>query len=110
MRIHNDSYDLDMPTRDDVLSELKQVKVHALSKFIPTNSPSLTEMWLRNVQISDILGHVLQIHYRVKGPEPSPAEVDQASRLLDGLALGADVDNENDDIRIHTLQTELLYQ
>lgn len=110
MRIHNDSYDLDMPTRDDVLSELKQVKVHALSKFIPTNSPSLTDMWLRNVQISDILGHVLQIHYRVKGPEPSPVEVDQASRLLDGLALGADLDNENDDIRIHTLQTELLYQ
>ncbi|KAJ6789457.1 hypothetical protein PWT90_00258 [Aphanocladium album] len=110
MRIRNDSHDLSMPTRSDVLSELRQVDSQAFAKFISEDASSLTDMWLRMVQISDILGDVIQLHYRIKGPDPSMEEVNQISRQLEELKLGSALGEGGGDLHIHGLQIELLYQ
>lgn len=110
MRIHSDSYDLDMPTDQDVLSDLGKISARAKAEFIPDDTSDLAEMWLRIVRVSDILGDVLSLHCRVRGPQPSTEEIDTLSHRLDNLALGASNKYQTDDIQIHSLQTELLYQ
>ncbi|KAJ3497527.1 hypothetical protein NLG97_g1837 [Lecanicillium saksenae] len=110
MRIRNDSHDLSMPTHDDIMAELVPLGRQIISKFIPEDSTSLTAMWLRMVQISDTLGDVMQLHYRIKGPDPSMDEVDQVSRQLDDIKLGHILGEETDETQVHGLQIELLYQ
>lgn len=110
MRIRNDSHDLLMPTHEDVHSELHQLKEQTFTNFISNDSSSMTEMWLRMVRISDGLGDVLQLHYRIKGPEPSMEEVDQLSHHLDELKLRDKLDKYNDFLKAHGLQIELLYE
>lgn len=109
MRIRSDSHDLSLPMRECVLSELKLVNNQEFAQFIAKDAVSLTDMWLRMVQVSDALGEVLQLHNRVKGPCPSIAEVNQLSRRLDALKLSHSFSGYNDELRAHGLQTELLY-
>lgn len=111
MRIRNDSHDLSIPTRDDVLSELNEISTDIASRFIPKHSQRLTDMWLRMVQVSDVLGDVLQLHYRIKGPDPTEEEVNEMSRKIDEMRPNTDLNEQEDDaLHIHGLQIELLYQ
>ncbi|TQW01066.1 C6 transcription factor [Cordyceps javanica] len=110
MRIRNDCHDLSMPSREDVVSELKEIPVGAFSKFIPKDASALTDMWLRMVRISNALGDVLQLHYRLRGPEPSREEVLQLSNQLEKLKAKDRFTERESIILTHSLQVEMLYQ
>lgn len=100
-----------MPVVQDVLAELESLTSRARAKFIPAEVHELTQMWLRLVQISDALGDVLRLHYRVGGPGPDAAEIDHLSRRLQSLTPNnAMTDLWDDNLRIHAYQTELFYQ
>ena len=63
------------------------------------------------VSISDMLGAVMKLHSRVKGPAIQAAEVDALSDGLNGLALNQQsLDGLGDDFHTHGQQIELLYQ
>ncbi|KAM3513224.1 hypothetical protein MY11210_003090 [Beauveria gryllotalpidicola] len=110
MRLRSDSHDLARPTRNDVLSELKQVNPEARSEFILEDVSILAGLWLRMVRVSDALGDALQLHHRVKGPEPSMEKVDQLLYELDEVEFAYSPSSDDDDVHVHTVQVEMLYQ
>ncbi|RBQ77930.1 hypothetical protein FVER14953_09360 [Fusarium verticillioides] len=77
MRIHGEDCDLPFPTSQDVLQELDSVADDARRRFIPADSTALTSLWLRLVRISDVLGGILRLHYRVSGPDPTVDDIDK---------------------------------
>ncbi|OAA43538.1 C6 transcription factor [Beauveria brongniartii RCEF 3172] len=110
MRLRDDSHDLARPTREDVLWELKRVNPEARSEFILENESSLAALWLRMVRVSDALGDVLQLHHRVKGPEPSMEKVNRLLYELDEVEFAYSPSSDDDDVHVHTVQVEMLYQ
>ena len=108
VRIHSESYDVPLPGVDDVMVELEGVAGSA-RRFIPAEARELTGMWLQLVQVSDILGDVLRIHYRAKGPEPQITEIYELAQRLHSLT-GTNVNIGSDFLRIHAHQTELFHR
>ncbi|KAM3502005.1 hypothetical protein MY10362_005152 [Beauveria mimosiformis] len=110
MRLRSDSHDLARPTREDVLWELERINPEARSEFILENESSLAALWLRMVRVSDALGDVLQLHHRVKGPEPSMEKVNRLLYELDEVEFAYSPSSDDDDVHVHTVQVEMLYQ
>lgn len=111
MRIHSEDCDLPMPVLGDILDELNSIDRHARMKFIPPESLALAELWIRLVRISDILGGIMRVHYRLKGPELEVTEIDNFSHDLQSLAQSTTIpDHWNDSLGIHARQIELFYQ
>ncbi|KAL7794297.1 hypothetical protein V8C37DRAFT_409332 [Trichoderma ceciliae] len=94
MRIHNEDCDTSVPVVEDVLDELESVTDPARSKFLPTESRALAEMWIRLVRICDTLGNILRVHYRLQALAKDDVVSDRSSESLS----------------IHACQIDLLYQ
>ncbi|KAF5614147.1 cutinase transcription factor 1 beta [Fusarium subglutinans] len=86
MRIHSEDCDLPFPTSQDVLQELECVADEAKRRFIPADSAALTSLWLRLVRISDVLGGILRLHYRVSGPDPTVDDIDKYAQQIESLS------------------------
>ncbi|KAM3482976.1 hypothetical protein MY8738_003660 [Beauveria namnaoensis] len=123
MRLRSDGHDLPRPSRYDVLPELRRVTPEARSEFIfanesearsefslVANEARLAELWLRMVRVSDALGDVLQLHHRVRGPEPCIQKVNQLLCQLNEGEFAYSSSSDDDDVHVHTVQVEMLYQ
>ncbi|KAM3550532.1 hypothetical protein ARSEF4850_008298 [Beauveria asiatica] len=110
MRLRSDSHDLATPTPEDVLWELRRVNPEARSEFILENESSLAALWLRMVRVGNALGDVLQLHHRVKGPEPSLEKANQLLYELDQVGCAYSPSSDDDDVYVDTVQVEMLYQ
>ncbi|KAM3440338.1 hypothetical protein NHJ13734_003356 [Beauveria thailandica] len=110
MRLRSDSHDLATPTPEDVLWELRRVNPEARSEFILENESSLAALWLRMVRVGNALGDVLQLHHRVKGPEPSLEKANQLLSELDQVGYAYSPSSDDDDVYVDTVQVEMLYQ
>ncbi|KAH8710814.1 Cutinase transcription factor 1 beta [Beauveria bassiana] len=123
MRLRSDGHDLPRPSRYDVLPELRRVNPEARSEFIfanesearsefslVANEARLAELWLRMVRVSDALGDVLQLHHRVRGPEPCIQKVNQLLCQLNEGEFAYSSSSDDDDVHVHTVQVEMLYQ
>lgn len=111
MRIHSEDCDLPVPVLGDILDELDSIDRHARIKFVPLESQALAELWIRLVRISDILGGIMRVHYRLKGPGLEVTEIDSFSNDLQSLAQSMTIPNNwNDSLGVHARQIELFYQ
>ncbi|KAF5967422.1 cutinase transcription factor 1 beta [Fusarium coicis] len=112
MRIHGEDCDLPFPTSQDVLQELNFVADDARRRFIPADSTALTSLWLRLVRISDVLGGILRLHYRVSGPDPTIDDIDKYAQQIESLSAtnSGIMDEWSDTLSIHAYQIDLFYQ
>ncbi|KAF5634684.1 cutinase transcription factor 1 beta [Fusarium sp. NRRL 52700] len=112
MRIHSEDCDLPFPTSQDVLQELDSVADDAKRRFIPADSAALTSLWLRLVRISDVLGGILRLHYRVSGPDPTMDDIDKYAQQVESLSAtnSGIMDEWGDALSIHAYQIDLFYQ
>jgi hypothetical protein len=111
MRIHHEDCDTPMPVAEDILDEITSISIQARDKFIPAGYEMLAKMWIRLLKISDTLGSILRIHYRVNGPEPTVYDIDKyAEELQDCSQQETLADNTSDILRLHAYQIELFYQ
>ncbi|KAF5241567.1 hypothetical protein FANTH_9078 [Fusarium anthophilum] len=112
MRIHSEDCDLPFPTSQDVLQELDSVADEAKRRFIPADSAALTSLWLRLVRISDVLGGILRLHYRVSGPDPTVDDIDKYAQQIESLSAtnSGIMDEWCDTLSIHAYQIDLFYQ
>ncbi|VTT68198.1 unnamed protein product [Fusarium fujikuroi] len=112
MRIHGEDCDLPFPTSQDVLQELDSVTHDAKRRFIPADSAALTSLWLRLVRISDVLGGILRLHYRVSGPDPTMDDIDKYAQQIESLSAtnSGIMDEWCDTLSIHAYQIDLFYQ
>lgn len=83
MRVHDEDCDVPMPSRADIADEINQCVAPDLrKKYIPSNVDALSEMWVSLVEVSVILGRIMRIHYRVKGPKPSITDIEELATEL----------------------------
>jgi hypothetical protein len=111
MRIHHEDCDTPMPVVWDILDEVENISIPAREKFIPADTEMLARMWIRLAKISDTLGGILRVHYRVNGPEPNVQDIDRyAAELHDCSQQEPVADSTNNILRLHAHQLELFYQ
>jgi hypothetical protein len=111
MRIHHEDCDLPEPGSDDILVNLAAVPSKTRSKFIPPDPEALAKMWVKIVKISDNLGRILRIHYRVSGPRPVFEDVDTSMEELRKCRPQSSFgDDASDSVLLHAYQVELFYE
>ncbi|KIW90544.1 uncharacterized protein Z519_09191 [Cladophialophora bantiana CBS 173.52] len=100
-----------MPRAGGILFDLEQVSSEHRQRFIPAEYDALAAMWVRFVQTSHALGHILRAHYRARGPRPSLENVDNLVEELQECARQGQLsDVSNYSLRMHAYQVELFYQ
>lgn len=111
MRIHHEDCDISEPGADDVLGNLAAIPDNTRRKFIPPGSEALAGMWVSLVKISDSLGKILRIHYRVSGPRPTFEDVDvSAQELRKCRPQFFFEDDTSDSVLLHAYHVELFYE
>ena len=76
MRIHGDDCDMPMTAAGDITEGLEGISIEAKRKYIPSDSGTLAQFWIRLVRISTALGNILRFHYRANGPKPSVEDIE----------------------------------
>ncbi|CZR58718.1 related to cutinase transcription factor 1 beta [Phialocephala subalpina] len=111
LRIHHDDCDVPTPGAADILNDLDAVPKRTRDKFVPPDSEILAKMWINLVRISDNLGKILRIHYRVNGPKAIDEDIhNSADELRDCLT---QVDLKYDTsilVHLHVHHVELFYE
>lgn len=112
MRIHTEDCDASKPLATYVSDELRQLPCHVLEEYLPHDIDALCDMWCTLVTISDNLGGILRLHYRVTGPAPTRSQVEKYDQLLrDGAAMTLDYSTlASDELKIHYSQLQLSFQ
>ena len=91
MRVHLDDCDIQLPTIQDVLEDVKDLSPEVLETFWPSDMATFAELWIRLLQLSVKLDYAMVLHYRPRRPPLSipQLETDYADtlRLLPGLEL-----------------------
>lgn len=111
LRIHHDDCDISLPQPEDLLIDLRTISPETRERFIPLESESLARMWIDLVKISDSLGKILRIHYRVNGSKASVEDINTSYEELRSCrpqeALG---DCPSDLLLLHAHHVELFYE
>jgi Fungal specific transcription factor domain len=83
MRVHDEDCDVFMPSAQDVVCEISNIKPEVRTKFVPAHSDTLAEIWVYFVKTSITLGQVLRMHYRVKGLKADTGDIEKVATDLD---------------------------
>ncbi|CEJ83046.1 hypothetical protein VHEMI03078 [[Torrubiella] hemipterigena] len=112
MRIHTEDCDASKPLATYVSDELRQLPSSLLGAYLPRDIDALCDMWCTLVTISDNLGGIQRLHYKVTGPAPTRSQVDRYDRLLrDGAVMALDYSTlTSDELKIHYSQLQLSFQ
>lgn len=79
-RINSDDCDALMPTSDDVLGELEQLTPDLRRSFIPSELPSLVDLWINFLLLTQRVEIVLATNYRVRRPAATQAQLEEQDR------------------------------
>ena len=111
MRICQEDCDIYKPVIEDILKDMGNISIQTREKFIPANSETLAQMWIRLVNISATLGSILRIHYRANGPKPVVGDIDSCAEQLRSCTEREMLsDDASDTLRLHAYQLELFYE
>jgi hypothetical protein len=113
MRIYHEDCDIAMPREKDVLDELESIQPRTREKFIPTGSVILAKMWIDLVKISDTLGRILRVHYRVNGPKPTFENMNNSAEELRACKPQEFLKDSMNDLpllKLHLFHVELFYE
>lgn len=111
LRIHHDDCDISMPGPEDILNDLEAVSSQTTDRFIPSESGILAKMWINLVKISDNLGRILRIHYRVSGSKPTDEDIQTSADELRSCVLYVGLKDDASDLaRLHVHHVELFYE
>lgn len=76
LRINLNDCNTDMPSADDMLSDLAELPASTTSAYIPDDLPQLAEYWVVMIRLSRLLGDTLVLSYQPFGPSPSIQQVE----------------------------------
>ncbi len=111
MRIHDDDCDMPMPAAGDIIEELDCIPIEAKRRYIPADSGTLAQFWIRLVMISAALGNILRVHYRANSPKPSIEDIERCAEELQKCSHEDTVlENLDDVLRLHEYQLQLFYE
>ncbi|KAJ5214910.1 hypothetical protein N7468_010589 [Penicillium chermesinum] len=112
MRIHDEDHDVKLPVMSDILNEFHTVSPEAQRQFLPPDLDKLADIWISLVKISDTLGRILRMHYRLKGPKPGVNDIDSLFHELYACQpppLSALLDT-SDIVRLHDCHIQIFHQ
>ena len=79
-RINSDDCDALMPSTQDVLGELDQLTPDLRQTFIPSELPTLVDLWINLLNLTLRVEVVLSTVYRVRRPTLTQATLEQQDR------------------------------
>ena len=111
MRIHHDDCDIPLPRFEDILNDLQAIPAQTRTKFIPAKSDMFAKMWINLIKISDSLGKILRIHYRVNGIKAEIGDINASyEELCSRRPQLAFTDTASELLLLHGHHVELFYE
>lgn len=111
MRINLEDCDVQLPSIDDIVEEINAIPVATRDKYIPYRSDAVARLWQKLVAISVVLGNILRVHYRIKGPKPSGEEIEKSEDEMEECRLAdEDLVHENPVMQVFAYQLRLFYE
>lgn len=111
MRIHDEDCDVPMPRAEDIFHELYAIDSKIRDVFVPSQLDLLAETWIGLMKTSFYLGQILRLYYRVRGPKPSPQEIEKLASDLHSVGQMEVPQASTDDlVLIHKYHLDLFYQ
>ena len=111
MRINPADCEVPMPTVEDVIQELEAMSTQIKQTYIPVDSEWLASLWVKLINISNLLGTIISVFYKPKNSLPSRIDLEQYEVDLKKLAVCVDMTARRGHISIlHTYQYQLFYE
>lgn len=89
MKIRLDDCDIELPTVDDILGDLRDLSSELQDAFIPSDLGDLAQLWISLLQLSVKLEDAMVLHYRPRRPPLSLSRIEDdfadISHLLSSL-------------------------
>ena len=75
LRIDLDDATTSKTTTEDVMDELDDLSTQLRDRYLPQSASSLVQCWLNFVELSEVLGSIIQAFFRRKRAEPTILEI-----------------------------------
>lgn len=76
MRIDLNDCDVPMASAADLESDVARIQPSTVAAFIPPDLPWMAQHWVTLIEMSKVLGAVLNLNYQTLRPRPSLARVE----------------------------------
>ncbi|KFZ15702.1 hypothetical protein V502_05445 [Pseudogymnoascus sp. VKM F-4520 (FW-2644)] len=111
MRIQIEDCDTPMPTVNDVTKELEGISCPTTRSYLPNGPEKLAGLWVKLLRISDALGTMIRVFYRLKGTKADLKDMKKCEEEILQCALSSEEKGEEDHtLLFHVHQLQLFYE
>jgi hypothetical protein len=100
-----------MPSAEDVVAELDTITLQIKARYIPLHPEWIAGLWVKLLEISELLGIIINIFYKQETKKPDSQDMEWCERQLLQCAVRTEGNRFSDTISLlHTYQLQLFYE